>query len=231
MVQGVLGGGENPFSPHDFFSFLFSPIKIWKWNNAWTIWNMASIEGFTTSTERTWKATSYSRSLSPALPSTPTILSNVEEFSGSTDRLRFHWNFVKTAIGTIDWNFESNYHGILPYNLPSTRPFLTVVKQLRSAPHERFEGKMVTRGSWEVGKTHFPHMKKLWFRIFSWTVSDSTLIHVCRNLPRERSMEYGDVYIFSRHNCTFLVTFRKSWYPKSYAKWAKHLPEHPRTLK
>ena len=29
MVQGVLGGGENPFSPHDFFYFLFFPIKIW----------------------------------------------------------------------------------------------------------------------------------------------------------------------------------------------------------
>ena len=23
MVQGVLGGGENPFSPHDFFLFFF----------------------------------------------------------------------------------------------------------------------------------------------------------------------------------------------------------------
>ena len=40
---GGLGRWGKPIFPTWFFLFfLFSPIKIWKWNNAWTIWNTAT---------------------------------------------------------------------------------------------------------------------------------------------------------------------------------------------
>ena len=46
---GGLGRWGKPIFPTWFFLFfLFSPIKIWKWNNAWTIWNTATTFAQTT---------------------------------------------------------------------------------------------------------------------------------------------------------------------------------------
>ena len=93
MVQGVLGGGENQFSPHDFFIFLFSPIKIWKWN--YGVKKSLKIK------ERTWKATSFH------ISSPPYLLSNSVKWgvSGSTPDL---WEFSENGDHVDAWQMKKN---------------------------------------------------------------------------------------------------------------------------
>ena len=64
---GGLGRWGKPIFPTWFFLFfLFSPIKIWKWNNAWTIWNTA-----TTCAQTTFLVTRHFSQSSPIPSSAP----------------------------------------------------------------------------------------------------------------------------------------------------------------
>ena len=161
-MQGVVGGGETPFSRTRFSSFYFFYFSFSRHYEALCIEDARkyfSVTHLLPNISLTRTSVTQSRSLfhhslrpSPSLPhdSDHAECGGVLCLHGSTP---FQY-FRAGAIGTIDWNFESNYHGILPYNFVQTSRHR---KSTKVAPPGRFLKKFdETIG----GKN--PRKKKLW---------------------------------------------------------------------